>query len=252
MSALSNSTPATAPVALITGASSGIGEAIAHRFDALGYRVLSAQRRPAPVGETLSSSLLDPGAAETLAQAVAATTDRLDVLVNNAGMMLEGSLTESSQADWDKQLHLNLTVPFTLTRALLPMLRSSKGSIVNISSVEASASNPRHAAYCASKAGIEGLTRAIAIDEGPNGVRCNAVAPGWIDTPLNLEFIQSLTGDVEAFHAGLKAIHPVGRTGAPEEVAAAVVWLASEAASFTTGQVLTVDGGRTAKLSLPT
>lgn len=238
--------------ALITGASSGIGEAIARRFAAEGYRVLSAQRRPAPVGESLSADLLQPGAAQAVMAQVRALTDRLDVVVNNAGLMLEGTAEESSEADWQAQMDLNLSLPFLLIREALPLLRQNGGgAIVNIGSVEGLAANPRHPAYAASKAGLHGLTRAIAVDEGPRGVRCNAVAPGWIDTPLNLDFIDSLTGDTAAFHAGLKDIHPVGRTGRPEEVADLVYWLCSDQAGFMTGQVLTLDGGRTAKLSLP-
>ncbi|MBL6772442.1 MAG: SDR family oxidoreductase [Alphaproteobacteria bacterium] len=238
--------------ALITGASSGIGEAIARRFAAEGYRVLSAQRRPAPVGESLSADLLQPGAAQAVMAQVRALTDRLDVVVNNAGLMLEGTAEESSEADWQAQMDLNLSLPFLLIREALPLLRQSGGgAIVNIGSVEGLAANPRHPAYAASKAGLHGLTRAIAVDEGPRGVRCNAVAPGWIDTPLNLDFIDSLTGDTAAFHAGLKDIHPVGRTGRPEEVADLVYWLSRDQAGFMTGQVLTLDGGRTAKLSLP-
>ncbi|MBB24889.1 MAG: short-chain dehydrogenase [Geminicoccus sp.] len=237
---------------LITGASSGIGEAIARRFAAEGYRVLSAQRRPAPVGESLSVDLLQPGAAQAVMAQVSVLTDRLDVLVNNAGLMLEGTAEESSEADWQAQMDLNLSLPFLLIREALPLLRQNGGgAIVNIGSVEGLAANPRHPAYAASKAGLHGLTRAIAVDEGPRGVRCNAVAPGWIDTPLNLDFIDSLTGDTAAFHAGLKDIHPVGRTGRPEEVADLVYWLGSDQAGFMTGQVLTLDGGRTAKLSLP-
>ena len=238
--------------ALITGASSGIGEAIARRFAAEGYRVLSAQRRLAPVGESLSANLLQPGAAQAVMAQVRALTDRLDVVVNNAGLMLEGTAEESSEADWQAQMDLNLSLPFRLIREALPLLRQNGGgAIVNIGSVEGLAANPRHPAYAASKAGLHGLTRAIAVDEGPRGVRCNAVAPGWIDTPLNLDFIDSLTGDTAAFHAGLKDIHPVGRTGRPEEVADLVYWLGSDQAGFMTGQVLTLDGGRTAKLSLP-
>lgn len=245
------STESPQKVALVTGASSGIGAAIAQRFDAQGYRVLTAQRRPSPVGETIVLSLLDDDAPNQILAALTNGAGRLDVLVNNAGVMLEGTVQESSLEDWETQIRLNLTVPFQLSKALMPLLHASKGSIVNISSIEASGSNPRHPAYCASKAGLNGLTRAIAVDEGPKGVRCNAVAPGWIDTPLNIDFINSLTGDTQAFHKGLRDIHPVGRTGKPEEVANLVYWLASEEAGFTTGQVITVDGGRTAKLSLP-
>ena len=102
----------------------------------------------------------------------------------------------------------------------------------------------------ASKAGLHGLTRAVAIDHGSEGVRCNAVAPGWIDTPLNVDFIASLS-DPEEFKQKIGGIHPVGRTGTPEEVAKLICWLASDEASFVTGQIYTIDGGRTAKLSLP-
>lgn len=116
--------------------------------------------------------------------------------------------------------------------------------------MEGLAANPGHAAYSASKAGLHGLTRAVAVDHGHEGIRCNAVAPGWIDTELNLNFIEN-TSDAEAFRNDIARIHPVARTGSPEEVAALVAFLAADEAAFITGQVYTVDGGRMAKLSLP-
>ena len=154
------------------------------------------------------------------------------------------------EADWAATMQVNLTAPYLLTKAALPHLIKTGGSIVNIGSIEGLGSNPRHPAYCASKAGLHGLTRAIAVDHGPEGVRCNAVAPGWIDTNLNVDFIESL-GDPAAFREQIGGIHPVGRTGKPEEVGALVAWLCSEEAGFVTGQIWTVDGGRMAQLSLP-
>ena len=129
-------------------------------------------------------------------------------------------------------------------------LRIARGAIVNVGSIEGLGNNPRHPAYGASKAGLHGLTRAVAVDHGLDGIRCNAVAPGWIDTPLNEDFIASLP-DPETFHNKIGGIHPLGRTGKPKEVAELICWLVSDAASFVTGQVWTIDGGRMSKLSLP-
>lgn len=170
--------------------------------------------------------------------------------MNNAGLMREGTVLEMPPSDWADTIQVNLTAPYLLIRHALPYLIAAKGAIVNIGSIEGLGSNPRHPAYCASKGGLHALTRAVAVDHGPDGVRCNAVAPGWIDTELNTDFIESL-GDPAAFRAAIGTIHPVGRTGKPEEIGALVRWLVSDEAGFVTGQVWTVDGGRMSQLSLP-
>lgn len=241
----------TQRVALVTGASSGIGAACAAALRDEGLRVFTAQRRKADGFETICCDLSDPAApAETVAQVVA-ETGRLDVLINNAGMMGEADVEASSLEDWQKTLDLNLTAPFLLIKHAVPhMRRAGGGAIVNIGSIEGLAANPSHPAYCASKAGLHGLTRAVAVDHGGDGIRCNAIAPGWIDTELNEAFIDAMP-DPDMFRARIGGIHPVGRTGIPEEVAAMAVWLSSSKASFVTGQIFPVDGGRTAQLSLP-
>jgi meso-butanediol dehydrogenase / (S,S)-butanediol dehydrogenase / diacetyl reductase len=240
----------TDKVALVTGGRSGIGQAIAHRLRDEGAKVFTAQRAPDPDFPSFIADFSDPATPAQVIEQVIAEAGKLDVLVNNAGMMQESSIEAMSFEDWQRNLTVNLTAPFLLIQAALPHLRTTCGSIVNIGSIEGLGANPGHAAYCASKAGLHGLTRAVAVDYGPQGIRCNAVAPGWIDTDLNQDFIDSMD-DPQAFRRDIGKIHPVDRTGTPAEVAALVAFLAAEESGFITGQVYTVDGGRMAKLSLP-
>ncbi|RWE17860.1 MAG: SDR family oxidoreductase [Mesorhizobium sp.] len=237
-------------VALVTGGRSGIGLATARRLRNEGARVFTAQRGEDREFEAITVDFTAPAEAAHAIKAVVQRAGRLDVLVNNAGVMQEALVEDMSLADWERTIAVNLTTPFMLIKAAMPHLRSAGGTIVNVGSIEGLGSNPKHAAYCASKAGLHGLTRAVAIDHGAEGVRCNAVAPGWIDTDLNLDFVESMR-DPKGFRQQIGKIHPVGRTGKPEEVASLIVWLASSESSFVTGQVWAIDGGRMAQLSLP-
>ena len=237
-------------VALVTGGRSGIGQAIATRLEAEGARVFTAQRGEDTRFDGIVADFTDPASPGLVVKEVIARTGQLDVLVNNAGIMQETCVEEMSLADWQRSLMVNLTAPFLMIQAALPHLRVTRGCIVNVGSIEGLGANPGHAAYSSSKAGLHGLTRSVAVDHGLDGVRCNAVAPGWIDTPLNENFIES-QDDPVAFREKIGSIHPLGHTGSPEEVASLICWLASDDASFVTGQVWTIDGGRTTKLSLP-
>ena len=237
-------------VAVVTGGGSGIGLAITELFKEQGAIVVIGQRTPSDAGYFIRTDL---AIAESCAALISDTIEqfgRLDVLVNNAGVMQEFPVDELSLKSWDHHIAVNLTAPFVLSKYAIPHLRKTRGVIINIGSIEGLGANPGHAAYCASKGGLHALTRAIAVDCGSDGIRCNAVAPGWIDTDLNTAFVASMH-DPENFKSKIKLIHPAGRTGKPEDVAHLVCWLASEQATFITGQTYTIDGGRTAKLSLP-
>ena len=239
-------------VALVTGGRSGIGRAIAARLIQDGARVFTAQRGSDP-HKDVESIQVDLTRHDAPAQAIdeiAGRAGRLDILVNNAGSMRQADISELPFEGWQDELALNLTAPFLLIQSALKLLKRGPGSIVNIGSVEGIGANPGHAAYCASKAGLHGLTCAVAVDLGKDGIRCNTVAPGWIDTELNEEFIESME-DPEMFRRLIGGIHPLRRTGRPEEVAALVAFLASQEAGFITGELYRIDGGRMTRLSLP-
>src|SRR5699024_9248793 len=187
---------------LVTGGRSGIGSAVARRLRDEGAEVYTAQRGPDEEFPSIAVDLSDPASAESAIAEVVDRSGSLDILVNCAGMMQEAKVEKMSVEDWQRNLAVNLTAPFLMIRAALPHLREVQGAIVNVGSIEGLGSNPGHAAYSASKAGLNGLTRAVAVDHGGEGVRCNAVAPGWIDTDLNLAFIESLS-DPETFRAGI-------------------------------------------------
>src|SRR5215468_2104864 len=244
-------------LAIVTGGGRGIGSGITRRFVEEGARVAIVQRNPPPsdlLNEHTVYVPADLARSEDIARAVDESVARLgglDILVNNAGIMFEKTVEEMSEEDWDRMMAINLKAPFLLTKHAMPYLRRhSRGSIINIGSIEGLASNPGHPAYSASKAGLHGFTAAVAIDHGRDGVRCNAIAPGWINSELSEIYLENMQ-DSPRVRRDLLAIHPVGRLGEPRDVGNLAVWLASDESSFVTGQVYVIDGGRTKKLPLP-
>jgi NAD(P)-dependent dehydrogenase (short-subunit alcohol dehydrogenase family) len=242
----------------MTGGGRVIGRGIVDRFHEEGAQVAVVQRRS--LDDALESHPLlihvhaDLSVSSSIATAVERAVDRfgaIDILVNNAGIMFERTVSEISFEEWDLMMAINLRAPLFLAQAVLPHMRvRGGGSIINIGSIEGLGANPGHAAYCASKAGIHGLTRAIAVDLGRYDIRCNAIAPGWIASGLSETYLES-HHDPAAARDALNRLHPIGRVGRPTNVGDLAVYLTSDKSSFLTGEIVVLDGGRTAKLPLP-
>lgn len=241
--------------ALVTGGGSGIGAATARRLAADGYDVCITGRRPEPLAALAAETGAlavpgDTGDPDDTRAAVAAAKDafgRLDVLVCNAGMSKAGTVVEQTPEGWDEVLRTNLTGAFLACRAALPEIVETKGAIVTISSDSGLRAAPRSAAYCTSKAGLIMLTKSIALDYGPAGVRANCLCPGWVRTPMadgEMDDLGAQRGtDREGAYALAASPVPLRRPGTPEEIAAAAAWLASGESSFVSGAVVAIDGG---------
>ncbi len=237
--------------ALVTGASRGIGRAIALRLASEGANVVvnynantSAANAVANEIEALGrqasvvqADVATPADVERLVQSALEKFSRIDVLVNNAGITRDTLIMRMSEDDWDAVLDTNLKSAFLVTKAVLrPMLRQRSGRIVNIASISGVMGNAGQANYSASKAGLMGLTRSTAREVASRNITCNAVAAGVIDTEI-------WQGVPEAAIQAMLHMIPAGRKGTPEDIAQAVAFLASDAASYITGQILNVDGG---------
>lgn len=240
----------TGRVAIVSGGAQSIGAAIADGLAAAGATVVVGDLHDSPHHPTIRLDVSDEGSVEAVITHVVADHGRLDIVVNNAGIMFETPIAEQDLSSWNRMLAVNLTGPMLMIKHAASHLAVTTGAIVNVGSIEGDRCNPAHSAYAATKSGVHGLTRAAAIDLGPAGVRCNAVAPGWIDTPLNASYVDGHP-DREAVIAALAALHPIGRVGDPADVADVVVWLAGDESRFVTGQVITIDGGRTVRPPLP-
>ena len=243
-------------VAVISGGGSGIGAATARLFAREGAKVVVTGRRPAPIeavaaevdGVAVAGDTTDPAhAAEAVAAAVS-TFGGLDLIVANAGIGFGGSAGDVDDEHWQRTLDVNLTGPLVLTRAALPaLLERGGGSIVMVSSVNGLVATTDSAAYGASKAGLIGLARSIAVDYGPRGIRANALCPGWVVTPMADEEMDALGAarglDRQAAYDLATTDVPLRRAATAEEMASCCLFLASDESSIVTGAVLVADGG---------
>ncbi|MFI1397101.1 SDR family NAD(P)-dependent oxidoreductase [Streptomyces sp. NPDC020681] len=244
-------------VLIVTGGGTGIGASTARLLRETGHDVVVSGRRPEPLHRIAeeTGALAHPsdiGDADSVRSLVDAAVDaygRLDGLVLNAGTGRSGAVGDLSDEDWEAVMRTNLTGPFLLLRAALPHLLESRGSVVAVASVSALRNGLANAAYATSKAALLQLCRSVAVDYGRHGLRANTVCPGWVRTEMadrrmaRFADEAGLGGGVDEAYEEATRLSPEGRPGEPREVAEAICWLLSPAASYVNGSVLTVDGG---------
>ena len=241
--------------ALVTGAGRGLGFAIARALHGAGAEVILNDRSPEAVRDAIArigddrlvAAPADVSSADGVAAAVAPALRRgkLDFLVNNAAVNVERSISDTDDAHWDRHLSTNLKAVFFTVKYALPLLRRSRGSVINIASELGLHAIADNVAYVAAKHGLIALTRALAIELAPDTVRVNAVCPGTMDTELMRDCAID-SGDPDHYYRAFRAYHPLGRLATPDEIAEFVLCLLSPAAAFATGAAFVIDGGSTA------
>src|SRR6516162_5224775 len=247
-------------VCIVTGGGSGIGRATCLLFANEGARLVVADKR-GTAASAVAGECAGKGAQAIAVEADVTKTDhvkrlmeaavkhfgRLDVLINNAGYGIAATVLETDEDEWDALMAVNVRGVFLCSKYAIPVMRANGGgAIVNTASVVAAVGIGNRAAYCASKGAVAALTRAIAIDHVGDGIRCNAIAPGSIDTPYFDDILRK-SPDPGATRKALAARQLLGRLGTPEEIAAGILFLASDESRFATGTILTLDGGMTAQ-----
>jgi len=240
--------------AIVTGALGGIGRSICEVLQRRAYTVIALDRTPGSCAAAhfircdIRDFHTNPAhAAPVAAEIRRIANGRIDLLVNNAAHQVVKPVQELETADWDITLSTNLTAAFMLIQEFLPELEAARGSVVNVSSIHANLTKPGFVAYATSKGGMVALTKALAVELGPRGIRVNAVLPAATDTEM---LRAGFEGNPKGY-ADLAALHPIGRIAMPEEVAQFIAYLASPAAGFITGSALQIDGGIGARLHDP-
>ena len=233
--------------ALVTGAAGGIGAAIVRKLRAEGCQVAVADREVALIEAEarLAGDLLDKSYAEGLPRAAHAALGRLDIVINNAGVITRGSVVEATDADWTLSVGVNVEAPFRICRAAIPILAAAGGgAIVNIASCWGLRPGPKHAVYCMTKAAIASLTQCMGMDHARENIRINAVAPNEVNTPMLRTGFAKRGFDPDTAVAELGKSVPLGRIAEPEDIVDVVLFLASEAARYICGSVIEVNGGK--------
>ncbi|WP_423212086.1 SDR family NAD(P)-dependent oxidoreductase [Paracoccus yeei] len=234
--------------ALVTGAAGGIGAAIVRLLGAEGARVAAADRDTGGIAAEahLPGDLLDPAYADGLARAARDALGGLDIVVNNAGVITRGPVTDSTDADWTLSLGVNVEAPFRICRAAIPLMaEAGGGAIVNVSSCwGGKAPGPNHALYCMTKSAIASLTQCMGMDHAHQGIRVNAVCPNEVNTPMLRTGFARRGFDPDTAVAELGRTVPIGRIAEPEDIADVVLFLASDAARYMCGALVEINGGK--------
>ena len=239
-------------IAVVTGGCGGIGRAICQRFHAEGAVVYATDVASFDFSESNIHVLHHDVGSEEDAQAVMAHVeaehDQLDILVNAAGIEIEKTIEETTLDEWNQSFSVNVNGTFLTSKHALPLMRKAgAGSIINFGSYDGFIADPSLAVYCATKGAVHALTRAMACDHGPEGIRVNAVCPGYVNTPMLQSFFGE-SGDIESLKQAVRDVHPIRNYGEPEDIANLVNWLAGDEARYASGQLWIIDGGLSAQV----
>lgn len=246
--------------AFVTGGTGGIGSAICARFEKEGAEVVAADLSDnGCTGEFLQYDVTDEPGIIAAFEELKKRWDKLDILVNAAGIEIEETIENTTLEQWNRIFAINVTGMFLTSKYALPLLRksvkknSNGASVINFGSYDGYIADPGLAAYCATKGAVHALTKAMACDHGPEGIRVNAICPGYVDTPMLQSFFEGdgsggSGGNIESLQQAVRDVHPMRTYGKPEDIANLVNWLASDEARYAAGQLWVIDGGLSAQV----